>query len=62
MQEESIEEGRKIIITSLEVSNIEKLDRYELIFNINHFLTHYEEQTKSKVYKRLKNESRDNKS
>ena len=54
MHEESIEEGRRIIITSLETSNIEKLDKYELIYNINHFLVNYEKETGSKVMKKVK--------
>ena len=53
MKEESIEEATKIVITSLETSNIEKLDRYELIYNINHFLVNYEKETGSKVLKKV---------
>lgn len=52
MQEESIEKASKIIITSLNESNIEKLDKYELIMNINYFLMNYEETTGSKVLKK----------
>ena len=55
MHEESIEEASKIVITSLNASKIMELDKYELIFNINHFLTHYEEITKSKVKKLERN-------
>ena len=54
MQEESIEEGKRIVITSLIESNIEKLDRYELIFNINFFLCNYEKETGIKVLKKEK--------
>lgn len=54
MKEESIEEATKIVITSLETSNIEKLDRYELIYNINHFLVNYEKETGCKVMKKVK--------
>ena len=54
MKQESIEEASRIIITSLEQSNIEKLDKFELIYNINYLLVHYEEQTKSKVLKKEK--------
>ena len=53
MQEESIEEAKRIIMTSLNESNIEKLDKYELIFNINFFLTNYEKETSSKVLKKV---------
>ena len=52
MQEESIEKAKEIIITSLNESNIEKLDKIELMLNINYFLTHYEEETKVKVKKK----------
>ena len=56
MQEESIEQAKEIVITSLNVSKIMELDKYELIFNINHFLTHYEEETGIKVKKKVKYE------
>ena len=52
MQKESIEEARKIIITSLNESNIEKLDKFELMLNINHFLENYNEMIKVKVKKK----------
>ena len=54
MQEESIKEAIDIVITGLNLSKMEKLDRYELILNMTYFLAHYEEQTGSKVYKRGK--------
>jgi len=56
MKEESIEEARKVVITSLNVSKIMELDKYELIFNIDYFLTHYEEETGIKVKKKVKYE------
>ena len=52
MQEESIEKAIEIILTNLDKSNIEKLDKTELMLNINYFLTHYEEETKVKVKKK----------
>ena len=54
MQEESIEEAKDIVITGLNLSKMEKLDRYELILNMTYFLTHYEEQTGIKVLKKEK--------
>ena len=52
MQKESIEEAKTIIITSLNLSKIETIDKYELMLNINYFLDHYEEETKIKVKKK----------
>ena len=52
MQEESIEKAIEIISENIYNSNINVVDKYELLLNLNHFLTHYEEQTKSKVYKK----------
>ena len=54
MTEESIEEARKVIITSLNVSKIMELDRYELIFNIDYLLRNYEKETGIKVKKKEK--------
>ena len=51
MQKESIEEAIEIISENIYNSNINVVDKYELLLNINYFLTHYEEQTKSKVLK-----------
>ena len=52
MKEESIEKAKEIIITSLNDSKIEELDKVELMMNVDYFLTHYEVITKSKVLKR----------
>jgi hypothetical protein len=52
MQKESIEEAIKIVCDTIYNSNINVVDKYELLLNINYFLTHYEEQTKSKVLKK----------
>ena len=54
MQEESIEKAIEIISENIYNSNINVIDKYELLLNLNHFLTHYEEQTKSKVMKKVK--------
>ena len=51
MQKESIEEALEIITDKIYNSNINIIDKYELLLNISYFLTHYEEQTKSKVLK-----------
>lgn len=52
MQEESIKEAINVIIDALYNSNINLIDKTELIININHFLTNYEQETKSKVKKK----------
>lgn len=52
MQEESIKEAINVVIDALYNSNINVVDKMELIININHFLTHYEEETKVKVKKK----------
>ena len=57
MKEESIEEVREIIITSINDSKMEELDKVELMMNIDYFLNHYEEHTKSKVIKKVKYEN-----
>jgi hypothetical protein len=56
MKQESIEEAIKIITDNIYNSGINVIDKYELLLNINHFLTHYEEETKSKVLKKVKND------
>ena len=56
MQEESIEEARKVVLTSFNASKIEEIDRYELIFNIDYLLRNYEKETGSKVLKKVKYE------
>ena len=53
MTEESIEEARRIVLTSFSASKIEKLDRYELIFNIDYLLRNYEKETGIKVKKKV---------
>lgn len=49
MEQESLNIALDKIIDTISSSNIERLDKMELLLNINHFLTHYEETTKSKV-------------
>lgn len=52
MKEESIKQAREIIITSLNISKIEELDKVELMMNIRHFLDNYDEMIKVRVKKR----------
>lgn len=52
MQKESIEEAVNIIIDALYNSNINVVDKTELMMNINHFLENYEKITGSKVLKK----------
>lgn len=51
MQEESIKEAIKIITDSIYNSNLNVIDKYELLLNINQFLMNYEKETGSKVLK-----------
>jgi hypothetical protein len=52
MQKESIEKAIKICVDNIYNSDINIVDKLELLMNINYFLTHYEEETKSKVKKK----------
>ena len=54
MQEESIKKALEICIDNIYNSDINIVDKLELLMNINYFLTHYEEQTRSKVLKKAK--------
>lgn len=60
MKKESLEEARKIVITSINQSLINEIDRTELIINLHHFLdaNKYEENIKnlqkSKNYRKFK--------
>ena len=49
MQKESIEEAIKLISDTIYNSNLNVIDKYELLLNINHFLMNYEKETGSKV-------------
>ena len=51
MQEESLKKAIKIITDTIYNSNINVIDKYELLLNINQFLMNYEKETKSKVLK-----------
>ena len=55
MTQESIEQAREMIIDKIYNSNINIVDKLELMININHFLDTYEETTKSKVLKKKTN-------
>lgn len=49
MKQESIKQATNIIIDAISDSDIEPLDKMELLMNINHFLMNYEEKTKCPV-------------
>ena len=49
MNQESINKALDLIINAISNSDIDRLDKYELLMNINYFLTNYETITKSKV-------------
>jgi len=49
MKQESINKALDIIIEQIGNSDIEPLDKMELLLNLNHFLTNYEKITKSPV-------------
>ena len=52
MQEESIEEALEIITDKIYNSNINIVDKMELLMNIKHFLENYDEMIKVKVKKK----------
>ena len=52
MQKESIEEAIELITDKIYNSNINVVDKAELLLNLHYFLTHYEETTGSKVLKK----------
>ena len=56
MQEESIEEAIRICIENIQNSNINIVDKVELLININHFLENYDEMIVREKYERYKNE------
>lgn len=62
MNKESLIKAREVIIQSLSESNINNLDKLELMLNINNFLqeNEYEENIKVLAKKRWKNESNRN--
>lgn len=46
MKKESIKEAINIIIEALDSSNIEQIDKVELMYNLWNFLEHYDENIK----------------
>ena len=54
MQKESLEKAKEVIISSLEISNIELYDKVELIVNLKTFLDNYDNDIK--VLRRVKND------
>lgn len=51
MQKESIEEAIEICLTNIQNSNINVVDKLELLINIRNFLENYDEMIKVKVKK-----------
>lgn len=51
MQKESIEEAIEICLTNIQNSNINVVDKLELLINIRNFLENYNEMIKVKVKK-----------
>ena len=54
MQKESLEKAKEVIISSLEITNIELYDKVELIVNLKTFLDNYDNDIK--VLRRVKND------
>ena len=54
MQNESLKIALELVIDTIYNSNINVVDKTELLLNLNHFLTNYEEETRSKVKKKVK--------
>ena len=47
MQQESLNEATKLVINAIQNSDINIVDKVELLMNISNFLDHYEEAIKS---------------
>lgn len=54
MQEESIKKALEICIDNIQKSNINIVDKVELMMNIDYFLENYDEMIKVKVKKKWK--------
>lgn len=52
MQKESIEEAIDICLTNIQNSNINIVDKLELLINVKNFLENYDEMIKVKVKKK----------
>ena len=52
MQKESIEEAINICLTNIQNSNINIVDKLELLINVKNFLENYDEMIKVKVKKK----------
>lgn len=46
MKKESLETAKELIISTIEKSNIETIDKIELLLNLYHFLDNYDEDIK----------------
>ena len=52
MKEESIKEAKELIIDKIYNSNINIVDKLELLINVKNFLENYDEMIKVKVKKK----------
>ena len=53
MQQDSLNKALDLVIDAIGKSDIEKLDKLELMLNLSQFLTNYDEMIKVKVKKML---------
>lgn len=49
MDQTSLDKAAELINDTIYNSNINLIDKYELLLNLNYFLNNYEQETKSKV-------------
>ena len=49
MDQTSLDKAAELINDTIYNSNINLIDKYELLLNLNYFLRNYEQETKSKV-------------
>ena len=49
MEQQSIKKATELIIDAIQNSDINLVDKYELLLNVNHFLQNYEQETKQKT-------------
>lgn len=54
MQKESIKKAIEILTEEIYASDIDNMDKLELVINLNHFLQNYDEAIKVKVKKKEK--------
>ena len=56
MEQESLNEATRLVVDVIQNSNINMIDKYELLLNISLFLDHYEEAIKHRFNKGENNE------